>query len=180
MTEEYDASGADASAALSEPLIAANDEDAVRVGDHYLTSPLLLQEEEEQVQVQVQDETILHDRQRNDDGSTELPSYTVISEKNPKEYYDILLMSIFTMTFMMLVLGSYFFEWSDTVLSIQVDTLVATKSSSISSSYDDYEERRIERGQTISVNVVSFFIIILLPNDAGYLATQINQRRLMF
>lgn len=130
---------------LSEPLLANNDDSG-----NNLTSPLLLQDDDGDMTTSQQEgiSSSSNGPHQVDESSVEFPSYTVVTCTNPREYYDILLMCIFTMTFIMLVLGSYFFEWSDTVLNVQVDTLVATNNGS-----NSYEERSVERGQTISFNL---------------------------
>ena len=56
------------------------------------------------------------------------------------------------MTFVILVAGSYFFEWSDTILRVQVETAIATKDD-MDESYD------IQQGKSLSVDLVSMIIV---------------------
>ena len=68
------------------------------------------------------------------------------------EYYRTTLAATFTMTFVILVAGSYFFEWSDTILRVQVETAIATKDD-MDESYD------IQQGKSLSVDLVSMIIV---------------------
>ena len=153
------------SSLLLEPSIANHDDGG------NLTSPLLLPHQEYNDSHNSDDDDEDDDEDNEDNNlaaeQKEDDNVTLISNIQSKEYYDILLMSMCTMTFMILVLNSYFFEWSDTVLNVQMDTLIVVGSennatiangniNSNSNSSSNYSggEKRLERGETISVDLV--------------------------
>ena len=90
--------------------------------------------------------------QEGEDRKGEEERELLISGFESKEYYHTLLSTAFTMVFIILVSGSYFFEWSDTVLRVQVDTVVAKEDDEDVGGYSGY---RYETGQKLSVDVVS-------------------------
>mmetsp|Transcript_20034 Transcript_20034/g.30042 ORF Transcript_20034/g.30042 Transcript_20034/m.30042 type:complete len:730 (+) Transcript_20034:140-2329(+) len=71
----------------------------------------------------------------------------------PRDYYQILLGAMFTMIFILLVSGSYFFEWSDTMLRVQVNTLLVNGTTSNFDDDDGIIDNRLELGQTLSVDL---------------------------
>ncbi len=74
------------------------------------------------------------------------------TDVRPRDYYQILLGAMFIMNFILLVLGSYYFEWSDTILRVQVDTLLMN---STSIDNEVIADNMFELGQTLSVDLVS-------------------------
>lgn len=71
-----------------------------------------------------------------------------VSGFEAKEYYHTLLATAFPLVFIILVSGSYFFEWSDTVFRVQVDTMVAKED-------DDLFGYKYETGNKLSIDIVS-------------------------
>jgi hypothetical protein len=89
-----------------------------------------------------------HQQQRKEeDDEEEIPA--VVSKMEVLEYYQTLLAALFTMTFIMLVSGSYFFEWSDTVLRVKFNKLVTNTDDLESSS----NSSRFSLGEIMSVNL---------------------------
>lgn len=75
------------------------------------------------------------------------------TDVRPREYYQILLAAIFTMNFILLVLGSYFFEWSDTLLRVEVNTLLLNDTATSTNDQEGVGNISFELGQTLSVDL---------------------------
>lgn len=114
-----------------------------------LSSPLLLQSnnEERSIPPEDQDYTTNQQERLGEDDEDNIQQEEFVSDVSPKEFYITLLAAIFVMTFIILVAGSYFFEWSDTILRVQVDTVAADM--------DDTGSYTFGMGQQLSVDLVS-------------------------
>ena len=126
------------------------------------------------------------------EGEEEEEDTAVLITADKNEYYQTLLAAIFTMSFIILVSGSYFFEWSDTVLKVQINQLLArTTRNDDDDAYTnnnvttddniniraDGDENKFDFGETMSVNLVSVLIkitkvsfryIVILYNNVIY------------
>ena len=125
------------------------------------------------------------------EGEEEEEDTAVLITADKNEYYQTLLAAIFTMSFIILVSGSYFFEWSDTVLKVQINQLLARTTRNDDNAYNnnnfttnnnmnicaDGNKSKFDFGETMSVNLVSVLIkitkvsfryIVILYNNVIY------------
>ena len=113
-----------------------------------LSSPLLLQSNNEERSIPSDDNATNQLEQLEEEEVEDyIQQEEFVSDVHPKEFYITLLAAIFVMTFIILVAGSYFFEWSDTILRVQVDTVTADM--------DDTGSYTFGKGQQLSVDLVS-------------------------
>ncbi len=113
-----------------------------------LSSPLLLQSNNEERSIPPDDNATNQLEQLEEEEVEDyIQQEEFVSDVHPKEFYITLLAAIFVMTFIILVAGSYFFEWSDTILRVQVDTVTADM--------DDTGSYTFGKGQQLSVDLVS-------------------------
>lgn len=123
--------------------------DVVDVDENWdLTSPLLPQlDVKEDNHASIPSEKDSAEGEDDEDYRVENINEHSLMDGHPNQFYRTLLATLFTMTFIILVSGSYFFEWSDTVLRVEMDTLVAEK--------DDGGSYRFDLGQHLSIDLVS-------------------------